>query len=96
MDWVIVLIVWLICGFICEYMGKNKGQKGCFWYGFLLGIIGIIIVACLKDKSGEIQNETNTSVNTNKYEQLEKLQQLKNNGTITDAEFEVEKAKLLK
>ncbi len=94
MEWILVVVVWLVCGFICEYMGKNKGQKNCFWYGFLLGIIGIIIVACLKDRSGEVQNEVGT--NLNKYDQLEKLQQLKNNGTLTDAEFEVEKSKLLK
>lgn len=30
-----------------------------------------------------------------KYEQLQKLQELKENGTMTDAEFESEKAKIL-
>ena len=73
-------------------MGKQKGQKGCFLYGLLLGIIGIIIVICLKDKSEEIKNNNNA----NKYEQLTKLQQLKNSGAITDVEYEIEKAKLLK
>lgn len=87
-----VLVVWIGCGFLCEYLGKQKGQKGCFLYGFLLGIIGIIIVVCLKDKSGEIENNKNID----KYEQLEKLQVLKNSGAITDIEYEVEKQKLLR
>lgn len=88
----IIIIIWIICGFVCEYLGKQKGQTGCFLYGFLLGILGIIIVACLKDKSGKIiENEQ-----FNKYDELQKLQELKNTGTITDAEFETEKQKLLR
>jgi uncharacterized membrane protein YeaQ/YmgE (transglycosylase-associated protein family) len=90
--WFLVIIVWIICGCVCEYLGNLKGQKGCFLYGLLLGIIGVIIVLCLKDKSGEIE----TNNNIDKYEQLEKLQVLKNNGTITDMEYEIEKQKLLK
>lgn len=85
------IIIWIGCGFLCEYLGKQKGQKGCFWYGFLLGIIGLIIVACLKDKSGEISNNT-----SNKYEELSKLQKLKESGAITDVEYEIEKQKLLR
>ena len=92
--WIICVFVWIICGFVCEYMGNNKGQKNCFWYGLILGIIGIIIVACLEDKSNEI--ETKKVNNTNKLEDLEKLQKLKDNGTITEIEFEIEKQKLLR
>ena len=88
-----VILVWIGCGCLCEYLGNLKGQKGCFLYGLLLGVIGIIIVLCLKDKSGEINN---SNKGTNKYEELEKLQKLKDDGTITDVEFEVEKQKLLK
>ena len=50
------------------------------------------IVLCLKDKSGEISENNNI----NKYEELEKLQKLKESGAITDIEFEVEKQKLLR
>lgn len=42
--------------------------------------------------------ETNKTVNNdsgNKYEDLERLQKLKENGTITEAEFEAEKKKIL-
>lgn len=41
--------------------------------------------------------DNNTSkISTDKYEELAKLQKLKDSGTITDVEFEVEKNKLLK
>lgn len=89
---IFVIAIWVGCGFLCEYLGKQKGQNGCFLYGFLLGIIGLIIVACLKDKSGEV--ETNSS--SNKYEDLAKLQELKESGAITEIEFEIEKQKLLR
>ena len=89
MGFLVVIVIWIACGFLCEYLGNLKGQKGCFLYGLLLGVIGVIIVLCLKDKSGEIAP-------ANKYDELAKLQQLKENGIITDAEFEIEKAKLLK
>ena len=88
----LVIAIWIGCGFLCEYLGNQKGQKGCFLYGLLLGLIGVIIVLCLKDKSGEISKNNNI----NKYEELEKLQKLKDNGTITDVEFEIEKQKLLR
>lgn len=93
MGLIICLIIWLGFGFLCEYMGKQKGQRGCFLYGFLLGIFGVIIVACLKDKSGEVETANNTA---NKYDSLEKLAQLKESGAITEIEYEVEKAKILK
>ena len=92
MELIIIIFVAACFGFICEYLGKAKGQKGCFLYGALLGIFGIIIVLCLKDKTKEIQEVEYT----NKYEQLAKLQNLKENGTITEVEFEMEKAKLLR
>lgn len=84
--------LWIGFGFLCDYLGKQKGQKNCFWYGFFLGIIGLIIVLCLKDKSGEISNNSSS----NKYEDLAKLQELKENETITEVEFEIEKQKLLR
>lgn len=92
MYWLVFLIIWVSCGILCEYLGNLKGQKGCFLYGFLLGVIGIIIVLCLKNKSGEIEEQNKG----NKYDALIKLQELKESGAITDIEFEVEKQKLLK
>ena len=90
---IIILLIWIGCGCLCEYLGNLKGQKGCFLYGLFLGVIGVIIVLCLKDKSGETGNSNKS---TNKYEDLERLQKLKESGAITDVEFEVEKQKLLR
>ena len=100
--WEIAIILAIPFGFICKFIGDEKGQKGCFLYGLLLGIFGLIIVLCLKDKSNEIaqnnfQNVNNSSLNVpDKYEQLAKLQELKEKGVLTEEEFKTEKMKLLK
>lgn len=71
--------------------------------GGIIGVIGAIydlvtrsyVINC-KDI---IMNNTSTSSNSknsNKYENLEKLMKLKQDGILTDTEFEVEKQKLLK
>lgn len=41
-----ILILWGIMGFVTKTISNNKGYDGGFWWGFLLGIFGIIIVAC--------------------------------------------------
>ena len=50
---------------------------------YALGIIGLIIVATMKDKS-----ENSKKKNSDKYDELKKLQDLKNAGTLTDEEFD--------
>lgn len=93
-DWAIVMIVegvileLLSFGLFSKHILPNK--KSSFFYGLLLGVIGIIIVACIKNSENKKKVYSG-----NKYEDLEKLQKLKDNGTITDAEFEIEKSKLL-
>jgi hypothetical protein len=49
----IVLIVWLLCAIIAGFIGKSKNRlvEGVLW-GFFLGIIGIIIIACRGKKEG--------------------------------------------
>lgn len=43
----IVFIIWCcIMGFVSKTIQNNKGYDGGFWWGFLLGILGIIVVAC--------------------------------------------------
>ncbi len=39
-------ILFGIMGFVTKTISKDKGYDGGFWWGFLLGIFGIIIVAC--------------------------------------------------
>ena len=41
----IPLIVGVVCGFISKYIGKQKGYQHNFWWGFFLGVIGIIVTA---------------------------------------------------
>lgn len=41
----VYIIVGVICGFITKSMNESKGYDGGFWWGFLLTIIGIIVVA---------------------------------------------------
>lgn len=39
------IVVGLICGGICVAISYSRGMEGGFWWGFLLGIIGIVVVA---------------------------------------------------
>lgn len=87
------ILVWailtLVFGCVCKKIGQSKGIDYGFLIGWFLGILGLIVIIVLPS------NEQSTN-NVNKYEQLEQLQKLKENGTITEVEFEAEKAKLLK
>ena len=50
MSGIAILLVALVFGFITQSMGTGKGVKNCFWWGFFLGIIGVIVVAVKKDQ----------------------------------------------
>lgn len=39
------LIVSVIFGLVTQYINNSRGRYGGFWWGFFLGVIGIIIVA---------------------------------------------------
>lgn len=60
----------------------------------LLGWIGSLVWALIDDE-GKTTNKILRNIGGNKYEDLERLQKLKDNGTITEEEFQKEKAKLL-
>tara|TARA_R110000850_G_scaffold10324_8_gene37021 strand:- start:296 stop:598 length:303 start_codon:yes stop_codon:yes gene_type:complete len=45
---VVIFLVTTVFGLITEKMGDNKNISNCFWWGFLLGILGIIIVSLKK------------------------------------------------
>lgn len=97
---VFAILIWsLIWAIICQAVGNSKNING-FWWGFFLGIIGLIVVLCSNEKKSVTEiNLTTKNTNTNsvdKYEQLEKLAKLKKSGTISDVEFEKEKNTLLK
>lgn len=94
-----ILIFALIWGIISALVGKAKGING-FWYGFFLGLIGLIIVLCKKSKNNEpisskvVTDNVKTSTE-DKFATLEKLHELKANGAITDEEYIEEKAKIM-
>lgn len=78
----------IIFGIVCKRIGTEKGLDYGYIVGWFLGIIGLIIMLII---SGE--KEDNISVN--KYDNLKKIQELKEKGIITEEEFEKEKDKLL-
>ena len=41
-----VIVYAIICGLICQSIASSRDMEGGFIWGFFLGIIGIIIVAC--------------------------------------------------
>ncbi len=47
-------LLWMIgcisCGVATKVLNKEKGYSGGFWWGFFLGVIGIIIVLVRKEK----------------------------------------------
>ena len=46
------LIIAVIFGAVSKVITSNRGMKGGFWWGFFLGVIGIIVVAVRpKDKA---------------------------------------------
>ena len=48
----VLVVVGFITGFIGRYVAKEKNRSGSegFWFGFLLSLIGVIIVALLPTK----------------------------------------------
>ena len=69
---IVAFIILITCGIITDAIGEAKGYKTSFFYiGYLLGIIGIIIVVCLPDNSMQV-------VNNEKWERYEKIERLYN------------------
>ena len=90
------LLVWailtLVFACVSKKIGLSKGIDYGYLIGWFLGIIGLIIICVLPNEN----NVNNTPASTNKYEDLERLQKLKESGVLTQAEFDAEKAKILR
>ena len=91
--WLIILIL----GYVVSAVGCGKitkcllpDMKRSFELGLVLSIFGVIIALFMKPKKVVVTNSSN------KYEDLDRLQKLKDNGTITEEEFNAEKQKLLR
>ena len=106
---VIVGIVVVILGIalyflpaIIAYNRKHTNRGIILLLDFLLGWTFLGWAGCLvwafldTDKGITVSTTNNVVSNTNKYEDLEKLMKLKESGVLTEVEFEIEKAKLLK
>lgn len=107
---IIVVIVLLVIGIplyflpvIIAYNRKHTNRSLILLLDFLVGWTFIGWAGCLvwafidNNESVKVNvNNTNNNNTSNKYEDLEKLMQLKESGALTDVEYEIEKAKILK
>ena len=52
---IIILIVGVLWGALTNHMGNKKNIPNCFWWGFFLGLIGVIVVAASsqRDRNGK-------------------------------------------
>ena len=87
-----IFFSYLLSGLIFGLIGGSINEnKGCsywtgFWCVFLLGLIGLLVVALQKDKTKENKILFNSA-------ELERFKKLADNRTITQNEFEAIKKK---
>ena len=89
-----ILIIGCIFGIAGAIIGSYRkiGALGGFLVTFFLNIIGIIILVCLSPKSAQLPFVTNEST----PDQLKKYKDLLDSGAITEAEYNLQKATLLR
>lgn len=82
------MIPWLIA-----IERSHRDEKIIFWISVFFGYLIIPWLACIiwACQAPKLEQE-----NSNKYDDLVELQKLKENGIITEIEFEVEKSKILR
>lgn len=94
-EWGIVMLVEGIvfigtaCGLIIKQLLPEKKFIICMVIGYLTVIIGVIAAAIIKSIN------KNKEYSGDKYQNLERLQKLKEQGVITEEEFNAEKKKIL-
>lgn len=62
----------------------------------VLGIVAVLLIRWSNNKNKIPTNNQQIKSSSTKYDDLERLQSLKESGAITEAEFETQKAKILK
>ena len=62
----------------------------------VLGIVAILLIRWSNNKNKIHANNQQIKSSSSKYDDLERLQKLKESGAITEAEFETQKEKILK
>lgn len=93
------IVLYFLPGIIAYKRGHvNKGII--LLINFLLGWTFLGWTGCLVwafiDTDGSKTSNLTRNIGGNKYEDLTRLQKLKESGTITETEFEIEKTKLLR
>lgn len=100
----VAIIQGLICGFVAQVVSENKGYEDGFFWGFFLGIIGIIVVACKPDNNSSyasalLSKETEEKDKSEKellnVQKLKSYKDLLDSGVITQEEFDKKKSELL-
>lgn len=84
-----IFFIWTACGLIIKQLLPQKKLVACLIIGYLTAFFGILAAFIIK----KVNNKESSS--SDKYDQLEKLQELKNQGIITEEEFITEKNKIL-
>lgn len=100
---VILIIGGIVLYFLPSIIAYKRGHanKGIILLiNFLLGWTFLGWAGCLVwafiDTDGSKASNMTRNIGGNKYEDLARLQKLKTDGAITDVEYEIEKAKLLR
>ncbi|WP_303804633.1 SHOCT domain-containing protein [Ruminococcus flavefaciens] len=92
---VIYVIPGCIMGCITDSMNRKKGYNGGFSWGFFLGIIGIIVVACRPFNNANTINRTIVTQQRSMADEIAKYKQLLDSGAITEEEYEAKKKQIL-
>mgnify|MGYP003673715496 CR=1 FL=1 len=65
----LVLVNCIIFGGLANYLGNKKNIDNAFWWGFLLGVIGLIIVAGLPTQEEKVEKTVEKAVENNVEEE---------------------------
>lgn len=89
----VFLVQGLIFGFITRAIADSKGYDGGFWWGFFLGLLGLIVVAVRPTMTKVESDQGNTAAS---YTQaLERLAAMRDQGILTEEEFKEKKQEIL-
>jgi hypothetical protein len=90
---IIIIVFGCIFGIPCAIIGSYRkiGAFAGFLLGLFLNIIGLIIVICLSPKDVQPFVYSNESI----PDQLKKYKELLDSGAITEAEYNLQKSRLL-
>ena len=91
---VFVLWLWALVDIITSKYQENIMQVIWLLVVFFLPFVGVILYL-LVGRAMKISSETDNDTLNHKYEQLGKIKELLDNGTISQEEFDAEKQKIL-